>query len=244
MKRLAAAADVTAEITFGLGRLDGRLQRTLRVRVFHPQIDIALRRTHSQSGDGHALDQHEGITLHDHAVGVGARIALVGVADDVLLRGLRIHAGFPLDAGRKGCAAAAAQPRVGHRLNHLGTAHAERIFQTAIAAVRTVVVEAARIDDADAGKGQALLAFQIADLFGRPQAQGVMAGVQKIRVEQPGDIVRLHRAKGDAALRRCDFDHRFQPVQAARSVADDPDIEIALPGFRRDGDGHGFRAER
>ena len=30
--------------------------------------------------------RHEGIALHDHAVGKGAAVALVGVADDVFLR--------------------------------------------------------------------------------------------------------------------------------------------------------------
>ena len=58
-----------------------------RVRIFRAQIDVAAGGAHRESGDGHALDQHERIAFHDHAVGVGAAIAFVRVADDVFLVG-------------------------------------------------------------------------------------------------------------------------------------------------------------
>ncbi len=38
-----------------------------------------------------------------------------------------------------------------------------------------------------------------------------------------GDVLDGHRTVGDAALRRLDLDHRLQPEQAARTVADDLD---------------------
>ena len=43
-------------------------------------------------------------------------------------------------------------------------AQRERRFQSAVAAVRAVVVEAARIDDADAGERESLLALQVGDV--------------------------------------------------------------------------------
>jgi hypothetical protein len=62
-------------------------QRAMRVRI----LGSARRRSPAvaptgEAGDGHALDQQERIAFHQHAVGEGAAVALVGVADDVLLR--------------------------------------------------------------------------------------------------------------------------------------------------------------
>ena len=54
------------------------------VRIFRSGVDVALRRADREAGDRHALDQAERIALHQHAVGVGAGIALIGIADDVL----------------------------------------------------------------------------------------------------------------------------------------------------------------
>ena len=44
--------------------------------------------TDRDAGNRHALDQHEGITLHDHAVGEGAAVALVGIAGLGLVAGV------------------------------------------------------------------------------------------------------------------------------------------------------------
>ena len=55
------------------------------MRVFGAQVDVALRGADREAGDGHAFDEHEGIAFHQHAVGEGAGVAFVGVADDVFL---------------------------------------------------------------------------------------------------------------------------------------------------------------
>ena len=63
----------------------------------------------------HAFDQHEGVAFHDHAVGEGAAVAFVCVADDILLLAhRRVVDRLPLDARRKARAAAAAQARLRH----------------------------------------------------------------------------------------------------------------------------------
>ena len=54
-----------------------------RMRIFRADIDEALGRADRDSGNRHAFDQDEGITLHDHAIGEGAAVAFVGIADDV-----------------------------------------------------------------------------------------------------------------------------------------------------------------
>ena len=66
-------------------RRSPRSSAAIGVRIFGADVDVALGRADGDAGDGHALDQHEGIALHDHAVGEGAAVALVGVADDVFL---------------------------------------------------------------------------------------------------------------------------------------------------------------
>ena len=53
-------------------------------------------------------------------------------------------------------------------------------------------------------------------------AAGRKPGVEQRRQRRSG----RHRAVGDAALRRLDLDHRLQPVEAARAVADDLDVRV------------------
>src|SRR5690606_9487699 len=64
-------------------------------------------------------------------------------------------------------------------------------------------------------------------------------------VKQAGHILGRDRTVGHAAVRRFDFDHGLQPVQAARTVAHELDLLTALFGFGNDGRGgllgaHGF----
>ncbi len=108
LEALAAAEDVIAKAVAGVGGGDCRVKGAVRVRVLAAQVDIALRGAGGDACDSHAFDQQEGIAFHHHAVGEGARVALVGIADDVLLvrRGLAYR--LPFDAGGKRGSAAAA----------------------------------------------------------------------------------------------------------------------------------------
>jgi hypothetical protein len=79
------------------------------IGVFPAQIDVALRRSRGDSRNRHTLDQYEGIALHHHAIRECARVAFIGIADDVFLgRGSAEH-GFPFDPRRESGSAAAAQ---------------------------------------------------------------------------------------------------------------------------------------
>ena len=88
VERISGVRDALAEHAAAARRGDRRLHRGDRMRIFGADVDVALGRADRDAGDRHALDQHERIALHDHAVGEGAAVALVGVADDVLLRRL------------------------------------------------------------------------------------------------------------------------------------------------------------
>ena len=96
------------------------IERGDRVRVLRARIDVALCRADREAGDRHALDQHERIAFHQHAVGECAGIAFVGVADDELALARRVGGGLPLDAGREPRAAATAQSRLRHQFDRCG----------------------------------------------------------------------------------------------------------------------------
>ena len=89
--------------------------------------------------------------------------------------------GLPLDAGGKARAAASAQTRGGHLLDDLRAGHRERALESAIAAVREVVVERDRIGNADAREGQPLLILEIRNLVGRTEAQPMLSAGEEIR---------------------------------------------------------------
>ena len=54
------------------GAPDGDLHRLDGMGIFGANIDVAVGGPGGDACDGHALDQHEGIAFHDHAVGEGA----------------------------------------------------------------------------------------------------------------------------------------------------------------------------
>ena len=115
----------------GMARdLDGFAHGRHRVRIFRADVDETLGRAGGDAGDRHALDQDEGIAFHDHAVGEGAAVALVGVADDVFALRSRIEHGLPLDAGREAGAAASAQAGFGHLGDDVGRRHGDRLGKT------------------------------------------------------------------------------------------------------------------
>ncbi len=75
------------------------------MRIFGAQIDVTLIGAGADRCDRHALDQHERIAFHDHAIGEGAGVALVGVADDILLIRRGLHRGAQLDPAGKASSA-------------------------------------------------------------------------------------------------------------------------------------------
>ena len=219
VKRPPTAQHVGAQGTRRFGTAHRLAHRGHRVRVLGADVHIALRGPHRQRGDRHAFDQQVGVALHHHAVGVGAGIALVGVAHHVLLRSSGGAHRLPFQTGRKGRTTAPAQARLQHFVHHLGARHTERPAQPHIAAVRLVVGDGQRVGEAHAGKGQPLLSGKVRDLLGEPQAQRVRPALQRAGIEQAGHIVHRHRAIGHAAGRRGHLKQRLQPEQPPRTIA-------------------------
>ncbi len=178
--------------------------------IFRADIDVALGRADREARDGHALDQQEGVTFHDHAVGEGAAVALVGVADDVFAAGRRVGDGLPLDAGRKACAAAAAQAGLRDFFQCAGDAQTPRTLEAAPAAMSAIVGERQRIGDAAAGEGDACLALE----EGSPQADRRIADGRRSADRRPR--TGPARLRVSPARRRCGRP-AFQPRSSARA---------------------------
>ncbi len=243
---VARAHDVVAEIARFARFLDGDLQGLEGVGIFRAEIDIAVGGAHRDAGDGHALDEHEGIAFHDHAVGEGAAVAFVGVADDVFLLGRRLGHRAPLDAGGEAGAAAAAKAGGEHFLDDRLRPGRDGLLQAFIAAMGPVVLDGTGIDDAAAGEGEAGLVLEPGKLVHHADAFLVRLAFEHPGVDELADLGGLHRPVADTALRRLDLDQRLQPIHAARAGADDLDIETAALGFVAEflRDGLGADAQR
>ena len=80
---------------------DGPVEPAHRQRILGAHIDDAFGRAHHVGADDHAFQQRMRIALDLIAVHVGAGIALVGVADDVLGVGLGLGQKIPFVAGQE-----------------------------------------------------------------------------------------------------------------------------------------------
>ena len=91
----------------------------------------------------------------------------------------------------KPSAAAPAQARLQDFFDdRLGTKR-QRTLEPFEAAMRAVILERQRIDDAAAREGQPRLAFEPGNLVGQSEPQRMRPAVQKIRIKQRVDILGL-----------------------------------------------------
>lgn len=185
---------------------------------------------HGQACDDHALDQQERVTLHQHAVGEGARVAFIGVAHHVLLPSLGLTHRAPLDARRERRTATAAQAGVEHGGYHLVAVQQRSLAQALEAAMGMVVVQRQRPGDARTGEQQALLGFQVGDGFDRAQRQRVLA-VALQGVEQARHVIDRQRPEALAAIGAFQFHQRLQPVQATGTGAFDAQRQLPTLGL-------------
>ena len=149
---------------------DGNTQALDCQRILRADVDVALVAAGGERGDHHALDDRMGVALHDGAVHERAGVALVAVADHILLAlGLAADA-VPLSARGKARAAAAgiedltADVLVGHLK--------ERLFESGVAVVGKVFVNVLGVRRAAVFQHHALLLGVKGDLvvLGVPHA--------------------------------------------------------------------------
>ncbi len=157
VKRPARAQHIRAQYTCRARDFDCAAHHTDCIGVFRAQINIPACRADTEARNRHTLNQSKGVTLHDHPVREGAAVALIGIADDVFLRRLRLEHRLPFDAGRKSCAATPAKARLGDFCNDPGPVHLNGATQAHKPTMRLVIRDIQRVNDADAGKGEARL---------------------------------------------------------------------------------------
>ena len=182
----ARADDAGAEQPLAPRRRDRRAHRGDGMGIFGTDVDVALGRADGDAGDRHAFDEDEGIALHDHAVGEGAAVALVGIADDVFLRSpAALRDRPPLDAGRKAGAAAAAQAGLHHLLDDRRRARA-RARAPARRSRHGAVVRRSRADRSMPQRAKVSRVWRLSHGISsaRPRRKRVRPAVEQAGVEQ------------------------------------------------------------
>jgi hypothetical protein len=183
--------------------------------IFGADVAIALGGADREAGNRHAFNEHEGIALHYHAVGEGAAVAFVGIADDVFLFGLCAQHGLPLDAGREPRAPAAAQAGFGDMGHDVGRRKAECGFQPLEAIGGAVVAERQRVDHADAGEGEAGLPREKRVCVNGANRQRVGRARERAGFQEAFHVAGAHRAVADAPSRGIYLDKRLQKQKPA-----------------------------
>ena len=105
----AAAQDVLAKKPGLVGRFDRPLEHLLHVIELAADVDVGDLCADGVAADRASLDDQMRVALHQHVILERARLALVGVAGDVLRLGRVLEDELPLESGREPCPAAAAQ---------------------------------------------------------------------------------------------------------------------------------------
>src|SRR5262249_3763656 len=135
-----------------------------RERVLAPHVDESPFAACRVRDDRHRLDERERVLLHEDAVLERSRLGLVGVADDVVRANGLPRDGLPLAAGGEGGAAPADEFRLERLPQDALLPETERAAQGRVAAVGPVLVEARRVDAADAGEEEQAVAAGIPGL--------------------------------------------------------------------------------
>src|SRR6185436_18554811 len=139
-ERVVGAEDALAEVAGGRGLRDRPLEDLRLLLILAADVDEGAVRVRGVGGDDHPLDEHVRGLLHQLAVLEGARLGLVGVADEVLVdRPSRQER--DLLAHRESCPAAAAQAGVEQVLQDLLARHSQRALERLVAAAALVHVD-------------------------------------------------------------------------------------------------------
>ena len=179
--------------------------------------------------DGHALEQTERISLHQHSIGKGAAVALIRVDADVFVS-RRIHRlpfvasrsllGYraPFDASREPGTAATAQAGRKHLLHHGRRGHSQGSAQPRHTAMGDKIIGVQWVNHPHTLVYPPVLAGQKINLFNLTQIGGICC------CRRPaGHILCLDvtPANTDAVPRWGALDQGFQPQQATAARSHD-----------------------
>ncbi len=148
------------------GLLDGGSEPLDRERILRPHVDVTAAGSHGERADGHSFDQAVGIAFQNAPVHERSRVALVGVAQDVLLLSRRLPDERPLEPGGETRAAATPQTRSLDFFDYrFGFRLPERFREGPVTAVSDGVIERERIDASAVAEHQADLFPEERDIF-------------------------------------------------------------------------------
>ncbi len=165
------------------------------------------------------------VAFDDGAVHERARVALVGVADEVLLVTLGAQRELPFLGGREAGAAASAETALLDHVADLGRSHLDDVGEGLVTAVRDVLVQVGRIDHAAALQDPALLGLEEGVFVDEGNAVPAFHFIVTVLTENLllgsglreedlfhdlGDVACPHVVEGKAGLaRELDVDERF-----------------------------------
>ena len=152
-------------------------------RILGPDVDVSLGGADRIGRDEHPLQDGMGVALDQRAVHEGARVAFVGVADEIALVALRFPAGLPFPPGRETGAAAAAQAGPLDGVQDLLPGHGQALFEPPIPVPGQVMVEIVRVDDAAVPKHDPHLRLE------HRQVEEAGDSVEVRLPEMPGEVV-------------------------------------------------------
>ncbi len=209
----------------GARRERDRLSHRAKGRgIFVPTVEVAPLGPDGARADQHAFDQAKGIPLHDHAIAVGAGIALIRVRDHILPVGRLLLGRLPLLPDGESGAAPPAKPRALHLVDDVLWAQQQGPLQTGPAAQVAITRERERHDLPEIGEGEALLLGQKGKVL---NGDAALAG------ENPIQILATRQGPSQAALRSVALGERLQEEGAPRGHADQFHARIVVPGFRK-----------
>ena len=160
-----AAQNVFAKQAVFAGLFDGTVQVMHGQRVLGADINDALGGTHDVAADDHAFEQGVRIAFNLIAVHVGAGVAFVRVADDVLLVGLCLGEELPLVSREISGATATAQLRSLDLLNDvLGAAVDQDFVKSLITTDGDVFFDVIGIDEAAVAQNDFFLSLEEGDV--------------------------------------------------------------------------------
>ena len=154
----AGFKNVLAQQTVFTGVVDGLLKTGHGDGILRADVNVAFGSADGVAADGHGFHDAVGVAFKDGTVHERAGVALIRVADHVLLIGFILRSEEPLLAGRETGAAAAAQTGIGDDLDDLFGGHfGEHLAQRLIAVHGDILVDAFGVDDAAVAQRDALL---------------------------------------------------------------------------------------
>ena len=229
----ARADDVVAEQAVLAGLVDRVLQALDGQRVLGAYVDVALMGADRKGADRHALDHRVRVALEHGAVHEGARVALVGVAEDVLDVALLLLGEAPLEARRESGAAASAQARGQDLVDDLLGGHlGERLDEGCVAVAGHVVFDAQRVDQTRVAQHDLDLAVEelhVVHLGDRLLGAGSVAHearydapLEQVLLDDLGDVGHLDVLVEDAV--GVDERHRAHGTRAQATGLDDLDL--------------------